>query len=155
MEVRTAREDDLPGLVGLMVDYCRFYRSDPGAEALEALARALLADPEREGVQLVAVTRAASPVGFATVFWTWSTTAAQRLAVMNDLYVVPSSRGQGIAEVLIDGCRELARAHGARRLGWQTAPDNYRAQAVYDRVGAQREQWVDYWLAVVGETAGR
>ena len=34
------------------------------------------------------------------------------------------------------------------RLDWQTATDNLRAQAVYDRVGATREQWVDYWLPV-------
>ena len=34
-----------------------------------------------------------------------------------------------------------------RRLAWQTAPENRRAQAVYERIGATREQWVDYWMA--------
>ncbi len=29
-------------------------------------------------------------------------------------------------------------------LGWQTAKDNLRAQAVYDRVGGTREEWLDY-----------
>jgi RimJ/RimL family protein N-acetyltransferase len=33
-------------------------------------------------------------------------------------------------------------------LTWQTAPDNAAAMKVYDRVGATREQWVDYWLPV-------
>jgi RimJ/RimL family protein N-acetyltransferase len=32
------------------------------------------------------------------------------------------------------------------RLEWQTALDNHRAQAVYDRVGGKREQWYDYSL---------
>jgi hypothetical protein len=32
------------------------------------------------------------------------------------------------------------------RLEWQTALDNLRAQAVYERVGGQRSQWVDYSL---------
>ena len=34
----------------------------------------------------------------------------------------------------------------ARRLGWQTAKDNHRAQAVYERVGGRREEWLDYSL---------
>jgi RimJ/RimL family protein N-acetyltransferase len=28
------------------------------------------------------------------------------------------------------------------------APDNTRAQALYDRMGARRSQWLDYDLAV-------
>jgi ribosomal protein S18 acetylase RimI-like enzyme len=57
------------------------------------------------------------------------------------------ARGQGLAERLIETCRVQAQRRGARRLTWQTAPDNTRAQAVYERVGATREHWVDYWLA--------
>jgi RimJ/RimL family protein N-acetyltransferase len=67
---------------------------------------------------------------------------------MNDLFVNPEQRGSGAAEALIAGCIEEARAHGADRVEWQTAPDNERAQTVYERVGATRESWVDYWLAV-------
>jgi RimJ/RimL family protein N-acetyltransferase len=48
----------------------------------------------------------------------------------------------------IESCRAECAACGARRLTWQTAPGNLRARAVYDRVGANREQWLDYWLAV-------
>ena len=65
---------------------------------------------------------------------------------MNDLFVTESARGQGLAEALIEACRAECAGHGARRLHWQTAPDNRRAQAVYERVGADREQWVDYSL---------
>ena len=66
---------------------------------------------------------------------------------MNDLFVAESARGGGTAERLIKACRAECTRRGARRLTWQTAPDNARAQAVYDRVGATREQSVDYWLA--------
>jgi RimJ/RimL family protein N-acetyltransferase len=37
---------------------------------------------------------------------------------------------------------------GATTLIWQTAKDNLRAQAVYERLGAVREEWHDYSLAV-------
>ena len=52
-----------------------------------------------------------------------------------------------MAEALIEECGRLAARRGATSLGWQTAKDNLRAQAVYERVGAKREEWVDYSLA--------
>ena len=52
--------------------YCDFYEVAPTDDALLALSRALLADPEREGVQLIARTDAGEAIGFATIFWTAS-----------------------------------------------------------------------------------
>jgi GNAT superfamily N-acetyltransferase len=85
-------------------------------------------------------------MGFATIYWSWSTVSASRIAIMNDLFVQPAARGTGVAEALIEECRIRARAGGARSLRWQTAKDNLRAQAVYERVGARREEWLDYWV---------
>jgi ribosomal protein S18 acetylase RimI-like enzyme len=65
---------------------------------------------------------------------------------MNDLFVSEQARGRGLADQLIEECCARAKQRGARRLTWQTAPDNARAQAVYDRLGGTREQWIDYWL---------
>lgn len=138
---------DLDELLRLMRGYCDFYKVAPSDEELLAMSRALLDDPEREGVQLIARNGEGEAIGFATIFWTWSTTDAGRLGVMNDLFVAESARGSGAADALIAACREECTRRGARRLAWQTAPDNYRAQAVYDRVGGNREQWVDYWLS--------
>ena len=141
-------EPDLQELLPLMRGYCDFYDVAPSDDALLAMSRALIADPQREGVQLLA--RGDGPthpaVGFATVFWSWSTLSAGRIGVMNDLFVAPEARGSGLADALIRACADAAREHGAVWLGWQTAKDNYRAQAVYERVGAEREEWIDYGL---------
>jgi GNAT superfamily N-acetyltransferase len=142
-----AGETDLADLVPLIVDYCAFYETAPGAPALERLARTLIDDPAREGVQLIA-RDGGDAVGFATLYWSWSTTTATRIAVMNDLFVVPSARGGGAAQALIAACAARAREHGAAELQWVTAPDNARAQAVYDRSGAEREEWVTYVMAL-------
>jgi GNAT superfamily N-acetyltransferase len=139
--------DDLPDLLPLMRGYCDFYRVRPSDEELLALSHALIADPEREGVQLIArADGSGAAIGFATIYWTWSTSDAARLGVMNDLFVAEQARGSGTAEALIRACRDECARRGIGRLAWQTAPDNHRAQAVYDRVGATREQWVDYWI---------
>jgi GNAT superfamily N-acetyltransferase len=141
-------EEDLEELLPLLRGYCDFYEVSPSDEALLDVSRALIADPEREGLQLIARTPHGTAVGFATVYWTWQTLNAARLAVMNDLFIAPDARGSGLADRLIAACRERAAEHGAGELAWQTAKDNHRAQAVYERVGAHRSEWLDYSLAV-------
>ena len=144
-------EADLPELLTLMRGYCDFYEVSPGDEDLLVMSRALIADPAREGVQLLARDESGRAIGFATIFWTWSTTRAARIGVMNDLFVAQSARGSGAADALIAACVERCRARGAALLAWQTALDNDRAQAVYERVGGRRSQWLDYDLPVQQE----
>ncbi|MFM9127977.1 MAG: N-acetyltransferase family protein [Solirubrobacterales bacterium] len=150
--IKTVGEGDLDGLLPLMRAYCDFYEVEPDDAELLGMSRALIADPEREGIQLIARDGEGAAAGFATVFWTWQTLSAARLAVMNDLYVSPENRGSGLAEALIEACADRARRHGALSLGWQTALDNGRARKVYDRVGARPSRWLDYEL-VLGEEA--
>ncbi|MEA2439161.1 MAG: hypothetical protein QOH76_585 [Thermoleophilaceae bacterium] len=148
MTIETVTEADLAELLPLMRGYCDFYEVEPPYGELLAMSRTLLADPEREGVQLIARDDGGRAIGFATIFWTWSTSSAARVGTMNDLYVAPEGRGSGAADALIDACVERCRARGAVRLEWQTALDNHRAQAVYERVGGKRERWLDYSLGV-------
>jgi RimJ/RimL family protein N-acetyltransferase len=51
--------------------------------------------------------------------------------------------------------RTEAGRHGARELAWSTAPSNVRAQRVYDRVGAERSEWIEYALPVDDEVSRR
>src|SRR5215217_316374 len=95
---------DLAELLPLMRSYCDFYEAAPPDDALMALCQALLDAPGVEGVQLLARDEAGRAVGFATIFWSWSTLRAARIGVMNDLFVDPSARGGGYAEALIRAC---------------------------------------------------
>jgi GNAT superfamily N-acetyltransferase len=148
-DIQAVRERDLDELLPLMRGYCDFYEVHPSDEELLALSRALIADPDREGLQLLARDDSGAAVGFATIFWTWTTLSAARIGVMNDLFVTSEARGQGAAEDLIEACAERCREHGAFSLEWTTARDNHRAQAVYERVGGVRdERWLDYSLPI-------
>jgi GNAT superfamily N-acetyltransferase len=147
--IQTVTEADLPELLPLMRGYCDFYEVGPSDEALLAMSRELIADPRKEGLQVIARADDGRAVGFATVFWTWTTLSASRIGVMNDLFVTPDARGSGAAADLIEACAERCRERGIAQLDWTTAHDNLRAQKLYDRVGAQRdERWLDYSLAV-------
>jgi GNAT superfamily N-acetyltransferase len=144
--ITTVGEADLGELLPLMRGYADFYEVSPSDEALLALSRALIADPVTEGMQFLARDGEGRAIGFATVYWLWSTTTATRIGLMNDLFVAPEGRGSGAAEALIERCRAACRERGASKLTWQTAKDNARAQAVYDRIGGEREEWLDYSL---------
>src|SRR3954468_20339671 len=147
--IATVTEADLDELLPLMRGYCEFYEVAPSDEELLAMSRKLISNPGLEGVQLIARDDGGAAVGFATILWTWQTLSASRLGVMNDLFVAEGARGGGHADALIAECAECCRAHGATDLAWQTARTNLRAQAVYDRVGATRDdRWLDYSLTV-------
>src|SRR6476620_11709857 len=114
--IATVTEADLDELLPLMRGYCDFYEVAPSDEGLLAMSRQLIADPAREGVQLIARDGDGTAVGFATVFWTWQTLTASRLGVMNDLFVAEGARGGGHADALIAECAARCRERGATDL---------------------------------------
>lgn len=147
MKISTVGEADLGELLPMMRAYCDFYEVAPADADLEALARALIADPDHEGIQLIARGPEREPLGFATVYWYWQTLSAARAALMNDLFVVPEARGQGVGRALIEECRSRGHEHGAAELVWETAPDNETAQGLYRSLAAREERWISYSLS--------
>ncbi|MDT5019190.1 MAG: hypothetical protein QOD39_5350 [Mycobacterium sp.] len=144
LTIDTVGESDLADLMPMMRGYCDFYRVEPSDERLMALASALIENPA-EGLQLIARGKG-TPLGFATIYWTWQTLYAARVGVLNDLFAVPESRGTGVGRALIARCLELCRARGAEKLVWETATDNVTAQRLYDGIGASKSTWLSYEL---------
>lgn len=145
LTITTVGSADVPDLMPMLRAYCDFYRVDPPDDQLTALVTALIDDPS-EGLQLIARDTDGTPLGFATIYWTWQTLYAARVGVLNDLFVVPASRGSGAGRALIERCRELCRERGAEKLVWETAPDNATAQRLYDGIGAEKSTWLTYEL---------
>lgn len=146
MSVRPATEADLPALLPLVRAYCDFYESNPPDEGLDRMCRALIADPEVEGALFAGCDEGGNVVGFAAMGWKWSSLRGAKIGYLEDLFVTPQARGSGLAEELIAAVADRARERGAPAVEWLTAPDNHRAQAVYDRVGGEAEPMVEYGL---------
>jgi GNAT superfamily N-acetyltransferase len=144
--IALAGDADLDELVPLMRGYCDFYGIAPSDDELRGLATTLLNDPEHAGVQLIARDDDGTAIGFATIFWSFSTLSATPIGVMNDLYVDGNARRHGTGAALIEACAAECAARNVPLLEWETAPDNVRAQSVYDRTAASRTTWVSYSL---------
>jgi GNAT superfamily N-acetyltransferase len=147
MRVRAATEADRHQLITLVEGYFKFYETTfPGPSRIDALLDAVASD-ERLGVHLVAE-EGRSLLGFASLYSCFDTLVADRILVMNDLFVAPESRGAGVGAVLFNAARQYAEKTGYVRLDWVTAIDNQGAQRFYDRHGGQRGPWVSYSLPV-------
>jgi len=149
MVVRPAEPEDRPQLLELIKGYFAFYRTPfPAGSKIEALLDLLEQDPGR-GVQLVA-DAGGRLQGFASLYACLDTLLADRILVMNDLFVDPSVRNHGVGAALFDASLAYATAHGYARLDWVTAADNQDAQRFYDRHGGRRGPWVSYSASVAG-----
>lgn len=148
--VRPSTLEDLPALLPLLRGYCSFYGTHPDDDSLLGMARAFC-EGTGGGDQLVAAAqsgglRPGELLGFATVLWSWDTTTGSRIAVMEDLFVPEATRGRGVGRRLLAACESLARDRGCAALAWETAPDNERAQRLYEATGAERSTWFAYRL---------
>jgi GNAT superfamily N-acetyltransferase len=66
---------------------------------------------------------------------------------LDDLFVKPSARHQGVGQALLNATAAEARRRGCLLVRWITADDNYRARALYDQ-HAVRTTWITYDMAV-------
>jgi GNAT superfamily N-acetyltransferase len=72
-------------------------------------------------------------LGFAIHLHHPSTWVLSEDCYLEDLFIAPEARGQGLGRALIDDLITLARARGWSRLYWHTDEDNTRARALYDQ----------------------
>ena len=72
-------------------------------------------------------------LGIAHAVWQTSVWAPT-VCYLQDLFVAPEARGQGVAAALIELLAQRARVAGASRYYWLTQDSNARARALYDRV---------------------
>ena len=142
MLVRPAERKDRPQLLALIEGYFAFYRTLFPKQKVEGLLDLLEQDPGL-GVQLVAEMDGTLQ-GFASLYACLDTLVADRILVMNDLFVDPSLRSHGVGAALFDASLAYATAHGYVRLDWVTAEDNRQAQRFYDRHGGKRGPWISY-----------
>ena len=85
-------------------------------------------------------------LGFVQLYPSFSSVSAQRLWILNDLYVASSARRSGVAQALMEAARSFAAQDGAKGLFLETAHDNHPAQALYESLGYRRNTEYYYFL---------
>ena len=146
MKVKVAppAASDRAGWENLYRGYAEFYQVPMNAAILETVW-GWIHDDANPFFGLIANTGDGRAVGLMHCREMPSPLRGARVGFLDDLFVAPDARGQGVVEALYDALRELGRAQGWPFIRWITAADNARARAVYDKL-AEKTHWVTYQM---------
>ncbi|MBC3843457.1 GNAT family N-acetyltransferase [Streptacidiphilus sp. 4-A2] len=131
LTVTAARAGDEPRWRELFQGYAAFY-AVPLTDDDYRRVWSWIHDPAREIRCLLARDATGRPVGLAH-YRPYDSPLRGTCGFLDDLFVDPAVRGGGAADALLAELRRIAAAEGWPLIRWNTAEDNYRARAVYDR----------------------
>jgi GNAT superfamily N-acetyltransferase len=128
----------------LFEGYATFYKR-PMDDAIAGRVWGWIHDPAHGLEALVARDPGGRVVGLAHFRAMPRPLTGSLAGFLDDLFVDPGLRGQGVGRRLIEAVAGTGRERGWTILRWLTADDNYRARGVYDRV-ATRTLWITYQI---------
>ena len=146
IRIEPATEDDIPVVLGLikgLADYEKLSHEVVTSEA--GLREALFGHAPGAEVLLAFVVDEA--VGFAVFFHNFSTFLGRPGIYLEDLFVVPQWRQQGIGRRLLEAVARTAVERDCGRLEWSVLDWNQPAIDFYERLGARpMGEWTTYRL---------
>lgn len=146
MEIYQATNEDLEGVSYLFNSYRMFYEQISDLEGAKDYIRERL---ENEDSVIFVVKNNQRYVGFTQLYPTFSSISMKKAWILNDMFVDPEARKQGIGEMLLHKAKDYAIKTGAKSVALETAPDNYAAQKLYEKNGYVRDtQFYHYELSL-------
>lgn len=137
-----ATTEHLEALLSLWAGYQGFYKVQNIDEVKNrAFIEDILLRPDAGLIHVVIQDGIA--VGFSTLYFTYASTAVSQVAVLNDLYVDPAYRQQGLARQLLDHAQQTVKDLDIPVLRWMTQESNSAAQKLYEQYSKPSE-WLLY-----------
>jgi GNAT superfamily N-acetyltransferase len=131
IEIRRAGLGDAPGIARLLHDFnAEFEEPTPGVEALTERSGRLL-----DAGEMTVLLAGDGPDGLALLRFRPSVWSGALEAHLQELYVVPPRRGQGIGRALLEATIEVARSAGAGGIDLNTGETDTAARALYESMG--------------------
>ena len=130
-EVRRAGPVDAADAARLMHNFnSEFSAPTPGVAVLTERYAALLATDE-----LIVLLAGGEPDGFAQLRFRPSVISGALDATLEELYVAPPRRGDGLGRALLEVALDVSRAAGATVIELNTGEDDVAARALYESLG--------------------
>ena len=143
METRRAALSDLDFVVDLFDAYRQWYHQRSDKVAAFNFLRDRIQNNESAIFLAIHNGRA---VGFTQLYPIFSSVGLGRAWLLNDMYVAPEARKQGVATSLLNAARAFAKAENARWLLLETDNTNYAAQQLYEKNGWKKKTQFFYEL---------
>ena len=134
--VREALVSDV-GLISPLFDkYRQFYKCESNIERASEYLEARLT--KRESIIFICLSDKTA-IGFAQLYPTFCSVELSRIFVLYDLYILSSHRNLGAGTLLMNTAKKYAIDHGASRLDLETETGNQTAQALYEKLGYEKD----------------
>ena len=145
--IRPASEEDVPLILSFIKELAEYERLSHQVSATEDLLRFHLFGERREA-EVVIGQHADEPAGFALFFHNFSTFLGRPGIYLEDLYVKPAFRGNGIGRAMLVYLAGLAKERDCGRLEWSVLDWNEPAIGLYRGIGAvPMDDWTVYRVA--------
>ena len=149
---RSAEHRDVPLILRYIRELARYEKLEEEVVATEEILEEWLFDKEKAEVIFAVVE--GKEVGFALFFHNFSTFLGRAGIYLEDLYVEPAHRGQGIGTALLRELARIAVSRGCGRLEWWCLDWNTPSIEFYRSLGAEAmDDWTVYRIS--GETLGK
>lgn len=140
MHIRPLLHSDYEQWKTLWKSYLAFYEATLREEITESTWQKLLANHAMQGLGVIIDNKL---VAFAHLVFHSGTWAINEHCYLEDLFVAPEFRHQGIAKKLIEFIYRFAEQRHCERVYWITSIHNQTAQSLYDKL-ANRTDFIQY-----------
>lgn len=138
--IRKATPEDADTLVELILELAAYEKLLDEAEPSADLLREHLSAEALTGCEaLIAETERDTAIGFALFFHNYSTFLTNAGLYVEDLFVKPTYRGEGIGFGLFQRLAQIAEERGCLRMDWSRRPSGWNTDAIefYEDLGAE------------------
>lgn len=145
--VRRATLEDVNRVASLFNDYRVFYKQASDIDVAHDFITQRIKNGE--SVIFVAQNEVGEYLGFTQLYPNFSSVAARRSWILNDLYVSMVARRNGVAKMLMNAAKSFAESTDAKGISLETSPDNLNAQTLYESLGYVRNGgFYSYYLTL-------
>ncbi|MCB4436010.1 GNAT family N-acetyltransferase [Alteromonas sp. McT4-15] len=144
LTIRKATSDDVAQIRQFILELAIYEKAEHEVEATEADLHTTLFG-EGATAHCVICESSGQAIGFAVYFFNYSTWQGRNGLYLEDLYVSPSSRGQGAGKALLKHLAKIAVDNNCGRFEWSVLDWNKPAIDFYDSLGAKpKSEWLGY-----------
>jgi GNAT superfamily N-acetyltransferase len=144
--IRPAHIDDVPLIFQLIRDLAEFEKLSHEVVATEEDLRRTLFGTKPSAEILICEANG-KPAGFALYFTSYSTFLGKPGIYLEDLFIKPDMRSQGLGRKVLSELARIAVSRGCGRLEWSVLDWNKRARKFYEELGAvPMEEWTVHRL---------
>ncbi|WP_309730553.1 GNAT family N-acetyltransferase [Chamaesiphon sp. OTE_75_metabat_556] len=135
LKIRPAQESDVDAIFDLIRGLAAYEKLSDRVTGNTELLRSHLFG-ERPYTEAIVAELGDLPIGFALFFPTYSTFLTQPGIHLEDVFVQPEYRRQGVGKALMNFVAQIAHSRGCGRLEWSVLEWNQNAIEFYQRFGA-------------------